>query len=74
MLALGPGSTEGVQSIDAADTDSPDLAAHLAARVRDSNDCAILVWTSGIKGMPNGVPRANGDWEVLSPRARRRRA
>ena len=70
VLALGPGSVDGVRGIDdavaAADHDSAELADHLAALDRHANDCVTLVWTSGTEGVPKGVPRAYGDWEVLS--------
>jgi len=70
VLAIGPGSTDGVIAIDAArdaaHADSPELAAYLDTWVRDANDCVTLVWTSGTEGVPKGVPRAYGDWEVLS--------
>ncbi len=70
VLALGPGAVDGVEGIDAAlaaaDHDSPQLAAYLADLELDANDCVTLVWTSGTEGVPKGVPRAYGDWEVLS--------
>ncbi|MGJ9422600.1 class I adenylate-forming enzyme family protein [Aeromicrobium sp. CF3.5] len=70
VLAIGPGSSPGVEAIDealaAADTDSAELTAYLEDLVRDANDCVTLVWTSGTEGVPKGVPRAYGDWEVLS--------
>ncbi len=70
VLAVGPGEAPGVVGIDAllraADSDVDDLTAHLASLDRDANDCVTLVWTSGTEGVPKGVPRAHGDWEVLS--------
>lgn len=70
VLAFGDGSHEGVGLLDPlmrqADDDSAELRAHLDALRLDSNDCVTLVWTSGTEGVPKGVPRAYGDWEVLS--------
>ncbi len=70
VLALGPGRADGVVTIDAAlvgaAEDSSELTDYLVGLELDSNDCVTLVWTSGTEGVPKGVPRAYGDWEVLS--------
>ena len=70
VLAFGDGSVDGVGLLDqlvaAADDDPEGLREHLDSLDLNANDCVTLVWTSGTEGVPKGVPRAYGDWEVLS--------
>ncbi len=70
VLAFGPDAVRGAERLEAlagaADADSAELADYLATLEQDSNDCVTLVWTSGTEGVPKGVPRAYGDWEVLA--------
>ena len=56
----------GTVRLDGGAGDPAALAAHRATWTPHANDCATLVWTSGTEGVPKGVPRAYGDWEVLS--------
>lgn len=69
VLAFGDGPVDGVGLLDelmaAAEEDSDALRGHLDGLDQDPNDCVTLVWTSGTEGVPKGVPRAYGDWEVL---------
>lgn len=68
VLAFGEEAGEGYELIDshlAAQQPDPLFDEYVSSLSRHPNDCITLVWTSGTEGVPKGVPRAYGDWDVL---------
>ncbi|WP_426563811.1 class I adenylate-forming enzyme family protein [Angustibacter sp. McL0619] len=69
VLAWGPDLPAGVVDLDAdlgnGDGDE-DYRRYVAGLDIHPNDCVTLSWTSGTEGIPKGVPRAHGDWQVVS--------
>lgn len=54
----------GVQDAGSLPVDG-DYASYVAGLARGPNDTVTLAWTSGTEGVPKGVPRSYGDWEVV---------
>ncbi|MET3807732.1 acyl-CoA synthetase (AMP-forming)/AMP-acid ligase II [Nakamurella sp. UYEF19] len=69
ILAWGDGLPDG--AIDLA-ADMPDqrgdveFEEYRSQRRPHPNDCVTLCWTSGTEGVPKGVPRSHGDWQVVA--------
>jgi acyl-CoA synthetase (AMP-forming)/AMP-acid ligase II len=69
VLAFGPDLPPGVVPLEermAAADDRRALAAHLAGRRTDPNDCVTICWTSGTESTPKGVPRTHYDWLAMA--------
>ncbi len=68
MAAFGAGLPPGVAALDeriAAAGDLSGLAAQLASRTPDPNDCVTICWTSGTESTPKGVQRTHYDWMAM---------
>jgi acyl-CoA synthetase (AMP-forming)/AMP-acid ligase II len=66
VLTFGATAVDGAVNVEAGPDGEPEgFAAYVAGRTPSPNDTATLAWTSGTEGVPKGVPRAHGDWEVV---------
>lgn len=66
VLVFGDDGPAGTVRIEAdPEVRSEEYAAYLHELVRSPNDVVTLAWTSGTEGEPKGVPRSQGDWEVI---------
>lgn len=66
VLVFGDNGPAGTVEIESgARARSEEYASYLEQLVRSPNDVVTLAWTSGTEGEPKGVPRSQGDWEVI---------
>ncbi|MFY9891727.1 MAG: class I adenylate-forming enzyme family protein [Streptosporangiaceae bacterium] len=68
VAAFGACLPPGVVALDqriAAAGDLSGLAAQLASRTPDPNDCVTICWTSGTESTPKGVQRTHYDWMAM---------
>ena len=69
VLAWGQAVPDGAVVLDDElenEAQDQEFVAYRDALTPHPNDCVTLSWTSGTEGFPKGVPRAHGDWQVVS--------
>ncbi len=69
VLAYGldvPAGAVGLDGDLALTDGNQDYLDYVAQLEIHPNDCVTLCWTSGTEGVPKGVPRSHGDWQVVA--------
>ncbi len=69
VLAYGPDVPSGAVSLDddlIQTEGNQEYLDYVSGLEIHPNDCVTLCWTSGTEGVPKGVPRSHGDWQVVA--------